>query len=136
MKTLDQEQYACVLAGFIAQADRMVDQEREHIYLTLLATTVQASTQSKSRVVFTLAISNLSLTIAQKSIVRRQFPTFVNKLTMIGVKRRSTEFIYKTLLFMADLIADIVSKSGCVCVQVCKSGMCINLSHASHRTWQ
>ncbi|CDH52663.1 hypothetical protein RO3G_10807 [Lichtheimia corymbifera JMRC:FSU:9682] len=89
VKTLDQDQYAVVLAGFIAQADRMVDQGREHIYLTLLATTVQASTQS------------------QKPIVRRQFSTFVTKLTMIGVKRRSVKFIHQALLFMADLIADI-----------------------------
>lgn len=63
VKTLDQEQYAVVLAGFIAQADRMVDQEREHIYLTLLATTVQASTQCKYCVYifFSLTASNFNV---------------------------------------------------------------------------
>lgn len=57
VKTLDQEQYAVVLAGFIAQADRMVGQEREHIYLILLATTMQASTQCKYCVGFSLVHS-------------------------------------------------------------------------------
>lgn len=114
VKTLDQDQYAVVLAGFIAQADRMVDQEREHIYLTLLATTVQASTQCKYFVYFFFSHRRLLIfmfTIAQKPIVRRQFSTFVTKLTMIGVNRRSVKFIHQALLFMADLIADIVSES-------------------------
>lgn len=57
VKTLDQDQYAVVLAGFIAQADRMVDQGREHIYLTLLATTVQASTQCKYCVYFFFSLT-------------------------------------------------------------------------------